>query len=61
MIKNIYCSRFLGPTEHQYKKYKKNKKNTMDHVFCNTVPGARVKILVPPQKSRETRRAQNTE
>merc|ERR1712240_70830 len=30
------------------KNIKKKKKNTTDHVFRNTVPGARVKILVPP-------------
>ena len=39
----------------------KEKKNTTDHVFCNTDPEARVKILVPPQQSRETRTAQTTE
>ena len=39
----------------------KRKKNTTDHVFCNTDPEARVKILVPPLQSRETRTAQTTE
>ena len=40
---------------------KKEKKNTTDHVFCNIDPEARVKILVPPLQSRETRIAQTTE